>query len=91
MFRSVLLYITVIFLNLIQFQAQSVNGKVLDKETESAIPYAKIYCLETQNGVIADSTGKWQLDNLINNQMTLQISAQIMETRWLKLMLRAEI
>ena len=59
----------------LQFQAQSIFGEVLDKKTESAIPYAKIYCLETQNGVIADSTGKWQLDNMINNQMTLQISA----------------
>ena len=63
------------FLACLQFQAQSIFGKVLDKKTESGIPYAKIYCLETQNGVIADSTGKWQLDNMINNQMTLQISA----------------
>ena len=63
------------FLACLQFQAQSIFGTVLDKKTESAIAYAKIYCLETQNGVIADSTGKWQLDNMINNQMTLQISA----------------
>ena len=75
MFRSVLLFTIILFLSLIQSQAQSVSGKVLDKNTESAIPYAKIYCLETQNGVIADSTGNWQLDNMINNQMTLQISA----------------
>ena len=75
MFRSVLLFTIILFLSLLQSQAQSVSGKVLDKNTESAIPYAKIYCLETQNGVIADSTGSWQLDNMINNQMTLQISS----------------
>jgi len=75
MLKKVLFFSVILYLGSLQFQAQSISGKVLDKKTESPIPFAKIYCLETQNGVIADSIGYWELDNIINNQMTLKISA----------------
>ena len=75
MLKNVLFFSVILHLGSLQFQAQSISGKVLDKKTESSIPFAKIYCLETQNGVIADSTGSWKLDNIIDNQMTLKISA----------------
>ena len=69
-----------LFLALILFisfngNAQNLKGFVTDFETGIGIPYAKIYCLETQNGATADSNGNWQFNNIINNQMTLQISA----------------
>ncbi len=69
-----------LFLALILFisfngNAQNIKGSVTDLETGIGIPYAKIYCLETQNGATADSNGNWQFNNIINNQMTLQISA----------------
>ena len=75
MLKKVLFFSVIFYLGSLQFQAQSISGKVLDKKTESPIPFAKIYCLETQNGVISDSIGYWELDNIINNQMTLKISA----------------
>ena len=75
MLKNILFFSVILYLGSLQFQAQSISGKVLDKKTESSLPFAKIYCLETQNGVIADSTGSWKLDNIIDNQMTLKISA----------------
>ena len=75
MLKNVLFFSVIFYLGSLQFQAQSISGKVLDKKSESSVPFAKIYCLETQNGVIADSTGSWKLDNIIDNQMTLKISA----------------
>ena len=75
MLKNVLFFSVIFYLGSLQFQAQSISGKVLDKKSESSVPFAKIYCLETQNGVIADSTGSWKLNNIIDNQMTLKISA----------------
>ena len=54
---------------------QIIKGKVVDYNSSEGVAFAEIYCLETLNGVIADSTGYWELDNIINNQMTLKISA----------------
>ena len=54
---------------------QVLKGKVINFNTGEGVAFAEIYCLETLNGVIADSTGYWELDNIINNQMTLKISA----------------
>ena len=70
--------INLLFLLLISFllgHSQFVNGKVIDNETGLGIPFSKIYCLETENGVQSDSSGKWQLKNVIYNQMTIQVSA----------------
>tara|TARA_X000000950_G_scaffold21695_1_gene23380 strand:+ start:646 stop:2883 length:2238 start_codon:yes stop_codon:yes gene_type:complete len=76
--------INLLFLLLISFllgHSQFVNGKVIDNETGLGIPFSKIYCLETENGVQADSSGKWQLKNVIYNQMTLQVSATNYENK----------
>jgi iron complex outermembrane recepter protein len=78
-----------IFLALILFisfnaNAQNLKGTVTDFETGNGIPYAKIYCLETQNGATADSNGNWQFNNIINNQMTLQISASEFDSEIIK-------
>ncbi len=78
-----------LFLALILFisnngNAQNIKGSVTDLETSIGIPYAKIYCLETQNGATADSNGNWQLNNVINNQMTLKISASEYDSEIIK-------
>ena len=78
-----------LFLALILFisyngNAQNLKGSVTDFETSIGIPYAKIYCLETQNGATADSNGNWQLNNVINNQMTLKISASEYDSEIIK-------
>ena len=70
--------INLLFLLLISFllgHSQFINGKDIDNETGLGIPFSKIYCLETETGVKADSSGKWQLKNVIYNQMTIQVSA----------------
>ena len=46
---------------------QQLNGVVLDAETATGIPFANIYCLETQNGATADSNGNSQISNVVNN------------------------
>ena len=57
------------------FSAQQIIGTVTDMDSGDGIPFAKIYCLETQNGTTADSIGNWRLNNVIDNQMTLQVTA----------------
>ena len=57
------------------FSAQQIIGTVTDMDSGDGIPFAKIYCLETQNGATADSIGNWRLNNIIDNQMTLQVTA----------------
>ena len=76
--------INLLFLLLISFllgHSQFINGKVIDNETGLGIPFSKIYCLETETGVKADSSGKWQLKNVIYNQMTIQVSATNYENK----------
>ena len=83
MFRKTLFLLSSLFI-LFSVKSQSLKGKVLDFETGSGIPYAKIYCLETQNGSNTDSLGAWELDNIIDNQMTLQISAPEYDSKMIK-------
>ena len=64
--------------------SQILKGKVVDNNTGDGVPFAKIYCLETQNGSYADSSGTWQLDNIIDNQMTIQISAPEYDSKMIK-------
>ena len=75
----------ILFLVSVSFgHSQFINGKVLDSESGVGIPFAKIYCIELQNGAIADSNGYWQLENTIDFQITLQISADEFDSKLLK-------
>ena len=75
----------ILFLVSVSFgHSQFINGKVLDSESGIGIPFAKIYCIELQNGAIADSNGYWQLENTIDFQITLQISADEFDSKLLK-------
>lgn len=61
--------------------SQVIKGKVINKKTGSGIPLAEVFCLETQNGTIADSNGNWQLENVVNFQMTLHITADDFDSK----------
>ena len=81
MFKSIVI---ILLFFLYQFgQAQIVEGRVLDDKTGLGLPFAKVYCIEMQNGTVADSSGYWQLDNAVVHQMTLQISANEFESKLL--------
>jgi len=83
MFKSIL---TILIFSLFQLgQAQVLKGKVLDDKSGLGLPFVTIYCIETQNGTVTDSIGNWQLDNVINNQMTLQISAAEYDSKIIKI------
>ena len=80
------IYILIITLFILPFgYAQTLKGEVINKITGLGIPFAKIYCLETQNGATSDSNGNWIIENMIRNQMTLQISAADYESKMLKI------
>ena len=66
-------------------QSQVIRGTIQDQETGLGLPYAKVFCIELENGAIADSNGNWQLDNVVDNQMTLQISAVEYESKMVKI------
>ena len=83
MFKKTLFLLTLLLV-VVSVKTQSINGKVTDIETGKGIPFSKIYCLETQNGANADSLGNWQLDNVIKNQMTLQITASDYDSKTVK-------
>ena len=77
--------LTILLLFLFQLvQAQILEGRVLDDKTGLGLPFVTIYCIETQNGTMTDSSGNWQLDNVINNHMTLQISASEYDSKIIK-------
>ena len=77
--------LTILLLFLFQLvQAQILEGRVLDDKTSLGLPFVTIYCIETQNGTMTDSSGNWQLDNVINNHMTLQISASEYDSKIIK-------
>ena len=84
MIKKVLVFISTL-LTFFNIQSQIIKGKVINAETGNVIPFAKIYCIEIQNGTIADSVGNWNLENSFNFQLTLQISAEEFESKIIKL------
>jgi iron complex outermembrane recepter protein len=65
--------------------SQVIKGKILDNKTGAGIPLAEVFCLETQNGTVADSNGNWQLENVVNFHMTLHITAEEFDSKLIKL------
>ncbi len=65
------------------FYSQIINGKVVDN-SGSGIPFAEIFCLETQNGTISDINGNWELENQVNFQITLLIKADEFDKKLIK-------
>jgi len=55
--------------------SQVLKGKVVDYKTGLGVPFAEVFCLETQNGTISDNNGNWEIKNMVNFQITLLIKA----------------
>ena len=81
--KKICLFILTLFYVLFG-QAQVLKGRVLNSKTGYGLPLARISCVELQNGTIADSNGFWQLDNMVNHQITLEITADEFETKLVK-------
>ena len=63
---------------------QILKGKVVDNNTGDGVPFAELFCLETQNGTISDSEGNWELENMVNFQITLLIKADEFDNKLIK-------
>lgn len=47
---------------------QSIQGTVIDEETKKGIPFAKIYFVDLDEGVLADSTGLWTFEKSVRQK-----------------------
>ena len=78
-------FITLILISCFQFGfSQVVKGKVIDKETGLGISFAELFCLETQNGTFSDIDGNWELENLVNFQITVLVKAEEFDSKLIK-------
>ena len=64
--------------------SQILKGKVVDNNKGDGVPFAELFCLETQNGTISDSEGNWELENMVNFQITLLIKADEFDNKLIK-------
>ncbi|MDO4229873.1 MAG: outer membrane beta-barrel family protein [Capnocytophaga sp.] len=75
-----ILYVFLFFSSVMYAQMGAVSGRILDAESNQALPYAEISITVTQgekpttNGVISDEKGKFTLKNLPFGSYTLKIS-----------------
>ena len=78
-------FIILILISCFQFGfGQVVKGKVIDKETGLGISFAELFCLETQNGTFSDIDGNWELENLVNFQITVLVKAEEFDSKLIK-------
>ena len=78
-------FVTLILISCFQFGfSQVVKGKVIDKETGLGISFAELFCLETQNGTFSDIDGNWELENLVNFQITVLVKAEEFDSKLIK-------
>ena len=52
----------------------SLSGKVIDEHDHSVLEFATIYLVELGRGVVADSSGTFELDDLCNEKYTVVVS-----------------
>jgi len=64
--------------------SQVIKGKVVDQSSGAGVPFAEIFCLETQNGTVSDIEGNWELENVVNFQITLLIRADEFDNKLIK-------
>ena len=78
-------FVTLILISCFQFGfSQVVKGKVIDKETGLGISFAELFCLETQNGTFSDIDGNWELESLVNFQITVLVKAEEFDSKLIK-------
>ena len=64
--------------------SQILKGKVVDNNTGDGVPFAELFCLETQNGTISDAEGNWELKNKVNFQITIIVKADEFDSKLIK-------
>jgi len=65
--------------------SQIIKGKVVDNNSGYGIAFAKVFCLETQNGTVSDVDGNWELENQVNFQITILVKAEDFDSKLIKL------
>jgi len=55
--------------------SQTLEGRVLDAQTQKSIPFATVYVAELSSGTIADSAGNFTIQNFPSSEVTLKVSA----------------
>ncbi len=67
-------FLSIILLFSIPVFGQDFTGRVLDKETKQAIPFAQVYIIDLKTGTITDENGLFKLDNFKQKHIPIQIS-----------------
>tara|TARA_B100000768_G_scaffold181554_1_gene205028 strand:- start:337 stop:2604 length:2268 start_codon:yes stop_codon:yes gene_type:complete len=79
------IFLSVLLFSCYQFGfCQVVKGKVIDKETGLGISFAELFCLETQNGTLSNVDGNWELENMVNFQITVLVKAEGFDSKLIK-------
>lgn len=55
--------------------AQTISGRVLNKESNEPIPFASVYVVELSTGTLADSLGYFSISNFPSSPTTIKVSA----------------
>lgn len=63
--------------------AQTLNGRIIDSETKTGIPFANIHITNVQIGVISDSLGYFAVNSSLPENIDVRISASLYETAFL--------
>jgi len=77
-------YMLVLCLGIIsmaKINAQEFVGRVLDSESNAPIPFATVYVIGTQSGVVADSLGRFEFYQVLPDVFDVKVSAEFYETR----------
>ncbi|MCG8573839.1 MAG: TonB-dependent receptor [Flavobacteriales bacterium] len=61
------------------------KGEVHNEQTKEKIPFAKLFFLDIQTGILADSTGNFSFDQELKGSFAVQISANGFESKLLRL------
>ncbi len=73
-FAVKIFFFTIILLPFFSF-SQEIKGRIIDKETNNRIPFAKVFFVELETGTIADSNGIFHIEHYNQDEIHLQISA----------------
>lgn len=73
--RAILtLALTFLYLGLLAAQDISINGRVVDKSTNTPLPGVSVFIAELNRGVVTDLDGSFRLTDLPDRNMTLKFS-----------------
>lgn len=63
--------------------SQTFSGRIIDKNTNAAIPFAAVYLLDFEIGTLSDSTGYFQFDVALPKEVKIRVSKASYETIFL--------